>query len=104
VGRFEAAEAAARELEGRTGSSHAEQFAIEEAYGERLDAMYDALRRLLRVPAPDVRALGRKVVLAVDHEVATLWRGEACLAAVRRDAVRLCGGGSSGGLSASVAR
>jgi hypothetical protein len=85
------AEAAAGALEGRTGESHAEQFALEEAYGERLDVMYAMLRRLLRAPAPDVAALGRKIVLAVDHEVATLWRGEACIAAVKRDALRLCG-------------
>jgi hypothetical protein len=66
--------------------------ALEEAYGERLEVMYAALRRLLRVPAPDVGALGRKIVLAVDHEVATLWRGEACMAVVKRDALRLCMG------------
>jgi hypothetical protein len=54
--------------------------------------MYAALRRLLRAPAPDLAALGRKIVLAVDHEVATLWRGEACMVAVKRDALRLCCG------------
>ncbi|HYG28704.1 MAG TPA: hypothetical protein VD887_00660 [Allosphingosinicella sp.] len=88
--RFEAAEAAARALEGRVGATHAEQWALEEAYGERLDVMYAMLRRLMRAPAPDLAALGRKIVLAVDHEVATLWRGEACMAAVKRDALRLC--------------
>jgi hypothetical protein len=78
-------------LEGRTGATHAEQFALEETYGERLDVMYAMLRRVMRAPAPDLAALGRKIVLAVDHEVATLWRGEACMAAVKRDALRLCG-------------
>jgi hypothetical protein len=96
LARFEAAEAAAAALEGREGATHAEQFALEEAYGERLDVMYAALRRLMRAPAPDLAALGRKIVLAVDHEVATLWRGEACMAAVKRDALRLCGGWASG--------
>lgn len=91
LARFEAAEAAAAALEGREGATHAEQHALEEAYGERLDVMYAMLRRLMRAPAPDLGALGRKIVLAVDHEVGTLWRGEACMAAVRRDALRLCG-------------
>jgi hypothetical protein len=77
-------------LEGRVGATQAEQHALEEAYGERLDVMYAMLRRVMRAPAPDVAALGRKIVLAVDHEVATLWRGEACMAAVKRDALRLC--------------
>lgn len=92
LARFEAAEARARALEGLTGRSHAEQMALEDAYGERLDIMYASLRRLLRAPAPDLAALGRKIVLAVDHEVATLWRGEACMRAVKRDALRLCMG------------
>ena len=90
LARFERAEAAARAWEGRVGATHAKQHALEEAYGERLDVMYAMLRRLMRAPAPDLAALGRKIVLAVDHEVATLWRGEACMAAVKRDALRLC--------------
>jgi hypothetical protein len=68
------------------------------ARAEALQGEYDrcgaafehALARLLTAPAPDVAALGRKIVLAVDHDAATLARGEACLAALRKDALRLC--------------
>jgi hypothetical protein len=61
------------------------------------DALYDralggfnrALRALVRAPAPDLAALSAKIDLAVDHEVATLTGGEACMAALKRDARRL---------------
>jgi hypothetical protein len=43
------------------------------------------------VPAPDLPALALKIALAVDQDVATLSGGEACLAALKRDAARLCG-------------
>ena len=52
----------------------------------------DALRRLLRVPAPDLRSLSLKVELTVDEEVATLTGGQACLAALKADARRLAHG------------
>lgn len=87
---YRAAETEMRAYEGRTaGAPWEEQAAIEEAYGERLDAMYDALRRLMRLRAPDLPALAKKIVLAVEHEVATLSGGEACMAALKRDALRL---------------
>ncbi|MEA3045266.1 MAG: hypothetical protein QOH47_3104 [Sphingomonadales bacterium] len=90
---YRAAEAALRECERRTaGAPWAQQDAVEEEYGDRLDALYRALRRLLRVPAPDLPALAVKIELAIDHEVATLNGGEACLETVRRDALRLCSG------------
>ena len=93
LAEFETAEAAVRECERRTaGAPWAAQAAVEEEYGERLDALYAALRRLLRVPASDIGALAVKIELAIDHEVATLTGGEACLAAIRRDALRLCSG------------
>lgn len=63
--------------------------AQEDAFGDRLDAFYAALRRLLRTPAPDFEALSVKIVLAVDHEVGTLAGGEPCLAALKADARRL---------------
>jgi hypothetical protein len=79
-----------RAFEGRTaGAPWEEQAAIEEAYGDRLDAMYGALRRLMRLRAPDLPALATKIVLAVDHEVATLTGGEACMVTLKRDALRL---------------
>jgi hypothetical protein len=88
-------EAAAGEL-GRyeafcRGRGYAEQSALEAGYDLRSDAMYDALRRLLRAPAPDVAALAAKLDLAVRHEVATLTGGDQCLAALSRDAWRLAG-------------
>ena len=94
LARFRAAEVEARAWEGRTEEVAREAWrAIEGGYGDRLDAMYAALRRVMRVRAPDLGALAVKVVLAVDHEVATLAGGEACMAALKRDAVRLAAGG-----------
>lgn len=52
----------------------------------------DALRRLLGVPAPDLRSLSLKVDLTVDEEVATLTGGATCLAALKADARRLAYG------------
>lgn len=87
---YRAAEADLRECERRTaGAPWAEQEAVEEEFGDRLDALYAALRRLLRASAPDVGALALKIDLGIEHEVATLNGGEACLAAIRRDAWRL---------------
>jgi hypothetical protein len=75
------------------GGAWEEQHAIEEGYGDRLDAMYAALRRLMRLRAPDLPALATKIVLAVDHEVATLTGGEACMGTLKRDALRLASSG-----------
>jgi len=61
----------------------------EDEYGERLDSLCDALRRLLRTPAPDLRALAIKIDLAMEHELGTLAGAAACLAAIREDARRL---------------
>ena len=66
------------------------QCALDEAFSDLVVAFNDALRRLLRMPAPDLPALAVKVALAVDHEVATLTGGESCMAAVKADALRLC--------------
>jgi len=90
---FDSAAAAVAEVERRSAAAdRAGKLALEEEYGERLDAMYAALRRLLRAPAPDLAAFAAKIELMVDHEVATLTGGEACLAAIRRDARRLAAG------------
>ena len=81
VAAFRAAEAEVRRFEGFcSGRPFEEQEAMEEAYGERGDAMYDALRALMGVAAPDLAAIGLKIELAVAHEVGTLNGGEACLA------------------------
>jgi hypothetical protein len=87
---FRAAEAEVRAFERfSSGRPYEEQGALEDKYGDLGDAMYDALRRLLRVPAPDLAALAAKIELIVDHEVGTLTGGEACMAALKRDARRL---------------
>lgn len=85
------AEAAFREIERRSaGASHAEQLALEEPFGERLDGLYAAIRRVMAVPAPDVAALALKISLVVDHEVFELHGGAARMEALKRDALRLC--------------
>jgi hypothetical protein len=90
---FEAAEAVVAEVEQRTaGAPWEEQDAVEEEYGDALDVLNAALRRLFRVPAPDIAALAVKIELLIDHEVAMLNGGEACMAALRRDALRLSSG------------
>lgn len=64
----------------------------EDRYGDILDTFHDALCRLLHTAAPDLPALSLKIDLAVDHEVHEvheLTGGEACLAALKRDARRL---------------
>ncbi len=64
-------------------------------FEDRLNALDsardDALKRLLRTPAPDLPALALKIELAVDEEVATLAGGERCLAVLKADGWRLAG-------------
>lgn len=48
-----------------------------------------ALRRLLRAPAPGPAAFSAKLALAIDQEIWEFTGGEACLAALKRDARRL---------------
>jgi len=52
-----------------------------------------ALRRLLRVPAPDLRTLSLKIDLIVDEELAMLDDAEPSLAVLKADARRLAYGG-----------
>ncbi len=61
----------------------------EERFGDAVVVFNHSLKKLLRTPAPDLPALGLKIDLAVDHEVAELIGGHACLAALARDARRL---------------
>ncbi|HEX8526137.1 hypothetical protein [Allosphingosinicella sp.] len=63
--------------------------AAEDAFGDRLEEMYEALRRLLVRPAPDLAAFLLKVDAAFEHEIATLAGGEPCVAAIRGDLRRL---------------
>ena len=71
------------------GRPYEEQAALDRAYDEKGDVMYDALRHLLTRPAPDLHALARKLDLVVAHEVGTLTGGEECLTALQADARRL---------------
>jgi hypothetical protein len=48
------------------------------------------LRHLVRTPAPDLPAFAGKLDLAIDQDVASLTGGAACMAALKRDARRLC--------------
>jgi len=94
---FEQAEGALRAFERRTaGAPWEEQNAVEEGMDAHLDLLYPALRRLLRIPAPDLHALARKIALAIDHEVGTLTGGETSLAVLKRDAWRLARGHATG--------
>ena len=90
VKAYRAAEDEVRAFERATSERpFEEQEAIEPAYARLGDAMYAALRRLLRSPAPDIAALATKIELIVEHEVGTLAGGQPCIAALRRDARRL---------------
>lgn len=80
----------ARETRGKARSFE-EQDTFDEQFSDLLVAFNQALRRLMRVPAPDVPALGLKIVLAVDEDVASLSGGEACMKQLKEDARRLCG-------------
>jgi len=61
----------------------------QDRYDTLLDTFTATLRRLLRTPAPNLPALSLKIDLAVDQAAWELTRGEACLAALKRDARRL---------------
>ena len=87
---YRAAEAEVRGFEVRNaGRPFVAEDPLDEVYGALGDVLYDALRRLLKVPAPDVGAVAVKLGLVVEHEVGTLSGGEACLEAIREDALRL---------------
>lgn len=64
---------------------------IEDRLNDLEIAQSSGLKRLLRTPAPDLRALALKIDLAIDQEVATLDGGERCLAVLKADGWRLSG-------------
>jgi hypothetical protein len=87
---LEAAEAEMRAVERATaGGTAEEEEALEAVYLARVGDFTAALRRVMRVRAPDLRALALKIELAIDQEVGTISGGELCLAAVKRDVRRL---------------
>jgi hypothetical protein len=87
---FERAEAGLQAFERRSaGAPWEEQEAVEREMDARLDALLPALKRLLRIPAPDLEALLTKFALIADYQVGELSGGEACMAVFRRDARRL---------------
>ena len=61
----------------------------DDLYDRLLGRFNNALRALIRTPAPDLPAFADKLELAIDQDVATLTGGEACMAALKRDARRL---------------
>jgi hypothetical protein len=90
LARLEAAEAEVRAVARLTaGGTVEEEEALQEVYDARLGEHSEALRRLMKVRAPDLKALAVKTELAIDQEVGSLTGGEACLAAVKRDVRRL---------------
>ncbi|HYG47609.1 MAG TPA: hypothetical protein VD846_06670 [Allosphingosinicella sp.] len=88
--RLRAAEAEVRAVERATsGGSAEEEEALQEVYDARPGEHTGALLRLMKVRAPDLKALALKIELAIDQEVGTLTGGELCLAALKRDVRRL---------------
>jgi hypothetical protein len=77
----------------------AEREAAEEALEERFGALDSrrlaALRRLLRMPAPDLAALSLKLDLAVADAAWELTGGETCLSEVAADLRRLAAQGAA---------
>jgi hypothetical protein len=61
----------------------------DDLYGRSLGRHSAALARLLRAPAPDLGAVAGKLDLIVRHHVSELTFGEASMAALRRDVVRI---------------
>ncbi len=70
------------------GGAAEEEEALQAVYA-RLGEHSEALRRLMKVRAPDLPALAIKIELAIDEEVWSLSGGEGCLAALKRDVRRL---------------
>jgi hypothetical protein len=68
-----------------------EQEALDERFGEVVDAADAAMLALLEAPAPDLEALAVKISLIADHLVWELEGGEDCLVWLEADARRLAG-------------
>lgn len=67
-----------------------EQEALDERFGEVVDAADSAMLALLEAPAPDLTALAEKISLIADHRVWEMDGGEECLVWLEADARRLC--------------
>ncbi|MDQ4087129.1 MAG: hypothetical protein M3177_03810 [Pseudomonadota bacterium] len=63
---------------------------LEERFNDLESARLDALRSLLRLPAPDLPAFALKIALTVDNQAWELTAAQPCLAALKADARRLC--------------
>lgn len=61
----------------------------EDAFGDAIVAMNRALERLLTAPAPDPTALATKLALARRHLAWELPAGDAAMAAIEQDALRM---------------
>jgi hypothetical protein len=83
LARYRRAEAALEEV------AHTED---DHLYDRRLGALNNALRRLLRTPAPHLAAMAAKLDLLVQHEAWELTGGDLCIAALRHDAHRFAAG------------
>jgi hypothetical protein len=57
-------------------------------YDHHLERLNNALRRLLRTPAPTLAAFAAKLDLLVQHQAWELTGGDLCIVALRRDAHR----------------
>ncbi|MFL6861656.1 MAG: hypothetical protein ACJ8DZ_01505 [Allosphingosinicella sp.] len=77
----------ARETRG-TARSFDQQCDLDDRFCDLAVEFNRALIRLMRVPAPDLEGFGLKVMLAVDHEAATLTDGEEAMAQLKADARR----------------
>jgi hypothetical protein len=91
VRRVEGEMAAFRAAEPK-GVGFEAQCVLDEAFSRLGGRHGRAVERLLMVPAPDLAALATKIGLFADQQAWELPRGEECVAAVRADAERLCGG------------
>ncbi len=64
---------------------------IDDGYAALDGVRTTALKRLLRTPAPDLRALALKIELAVDSEIWELELGEPCLAGIKAEVWEFAG-------------
>ena len=75
---------------GPRGRSFGEQKKLDDRFGDYLVATCNAVRKLMRTPAPDLAALGAKIALVVDERAWELSGGERCMWVLKADARRLC--------------